>query len=142
MPGSPGVGSIHLRKVLAGLSLIAVSLGGCAPEEEADSGPLVIIGGALDAENEVIYRVILEGRSSPGPLCVIPTAGGDREASMASTTSRFDRWGGEGTARGTLLTVEEPVRALDPLVAMEIQKCAGFFFTDGVQSRILKCLPS
>lgn len=137
-PPSSGTGSKHLRKGLAGLLLIALSQGGCAPPGEAASGPLVIVGGALDAENEAIYRVILEGREGSGPLCVIPTAGGDPEASMASATSRFDRWGGEGTARGILLTVEEPGRALDPLVAREIRECAGFFFTGGVQSRILE----
>jgi len=137
LPFSSGTGSTHLRKSLAGLFLIAFSLGGCAPGGEREPGPLVIIGGALDAENEAIYRVILDGRQGPGPLCIIPTAGGDPEASMASATTRFDRWGGAGTARGILLTVEQPGRALDPLVAGEIRECAGFFFTGGVQSRIL-----
>jgi cyanophycinase len=136
-PASPGVGPTLPEKLLVGLFLLVASLAGCAPGEEAEPGPLVIIGGALDADNEAIYRVILEGREGPGPLCVIPTAGGDPEASMVSATGRFDRWGGEGTARGILLTVEDPGRALDPLVAGEIQGCAGFFFTGGVQSRIL-----
>jgi cyanophycinase len=134
---SPGAGPSHLRTLLAGFFLLAISPVGCAPNEEPAQGPLVVIGGALDAENEAIYREILDGREGSGPLCVIPTAGGNPEASMASATGRFDRWGGEGTARGILLTVEDPGRALDPIVAGEIQGCAGFFFTGGVQSRIL-----
>lgn len=101
-------------------------------------GPLVIIGGALDPGNEAIYRVILEGREGAGPLCVIPTAGADPEASMASAAERFEHWGGQGTARGILLSVEVPERAGDPDVVDALRGCSGFFFTGGVQSRILQ----
>jgi cyanophycinase len=108
-----------------------------AEEVSDDSGALVIIGGGLSAENEAVYQAILDLRQGEGPLCVIPTAGASPESSMESAVSRIDRWGGDGTARGLLLHLESPDEADETETAVAIQGCSGFYFTGGVQSRIL-----
>lgn len=107
-------------------------------DPELGAGPLVVIGGALAADNAAIYRAVLEGRSGSGPLCVIPTASGSPEESMATAVTRIDEHGGAGTAVGLLITVDEPERADDPAVAAQLRECAGFFFTGGSQTRIVE----
>ncbi len=130
------------------LACVVVCLSGCGPAsgtdapptaggEGADPGRLVIIGGALAADNEAIYQEILDARSGAGPLCVVPTASGVAEESMTSAIERIDSWGGEGTAVGVLLTEDEPGLADDPAVAARLEGCSGFFFTGGSQSRII-----
>ncbi len=127
--------------LLAGLLVALVACQEApTPEPEAEeetAGRLVSIGGGLSADNEPVYREILEGRQGDGPLCVIPTAGANPESSMEGAVGRIDRWGGEGTARGILISTDAPERARDPEVAAEIRECSGFFFTGGVQSRIV-----
>jgi cyanophycinase len=109
-----------------------------APAAEAPlEGRIVSIGGGLSSQNEAVYREILEGREGSGPICVIPTAGASPESSMESAVARIEGWGGEGTARGVLISTENPESALDPAVADQIMRCGGFFFTGGVQSRIV-----
>ncbi|TVP57231.1 MAG: cyanophycinase [Gemmatimonadales bacterium] len=136
-----------------GLPLLALALsiswlGACSgPDDHSDDprpgdadttpGALVIIGGGLSADNEDVYRAILDRRAGDGPLCVIPTAGASPESSMEGAVGRIDRWGGEGTARGLLLHLEEPEAADLPATAEAIRECSGYFFTGGVQSRIL-----
>jgi len=108
------------------------------PASGSDPGALVVIGGGLSADNEAVYRAILDARDGPGPLCVIATAGANPEGSAASAVARFDRWGGEGTARAHPLPEDEAEAAWDPEVAAALGECSGFFFTGGVQSRILR----
>ena len=100
-------------------------------------GRLVIVGGALSPDNEAVYQAVLDGRLGDGPVCVIPTAGGDPAASMASAVERIDRWGGAATAQGVLVTVDAPERADDAEVAAQLRGCSGFYFTGGSQSRIV-----
>jgi cyanophycinase len=102
-----------------------------------EGGRLVVIGGALDRDNEAIYRAILDRREGDGSLCVVPTASATPAASAASAVERFDRFGGAGTAAAVLITVDEPAAVSDPVIARRIRDCSGFFFTGGVQSRIL-----
>lgn len=102
-----------------------------------EPGRLVIVGGALDADNVAVYAAVLEGRSGDGPLCVIPTASSEPEESMAGMVADLDRHGGGGTAQGIPLPRDAPERARDPSVAAELQGCSGFYFTGGSQSRIL-----
>jgi cyanophycinase len=100
-------------------------------------GRLVIIGGGLGRDNEQVYTTILDGRQGDGPLCIIPTAGADPAAGMDGPVANFDRWGGAGTARGVLVSAQAPATAYDADVSEQISGCSGFFFTGGVQSRIL-----
>lgn len=108
--------------------------------ETVETGRLVIVGGGLQSENTPVYEAILDGRLGSDPLCVIPTASGTPERSMEGYVSTFDELGGPGTARGILLTVEEPARADSEAVAAQLKSCSGFFFTGGSQSRITTVL--
>lgn len=105
--------------------------------EPGNPGRLVIIGGALASDNEAIYRSILDAREGDGPICVIPTASADPESALASAVARFERWGGEHSALGLQLPAGEPSLADDPEIAGVIAGCGGFFFSGGVQSRIV-----
>lgn len=101
-------------------------------------GRLVIVGGALRSSNEAVYRAILNGRDGSAPLCVIPTAsGGDPERTIAGAVAVFEDWGGAGAATGIPIWTADPAAAHDPLVAAQIRGCSGFYFTGGVQSRIV-----
>jgi cyanophycinase len=101
------------------------------------AGTLVVVGGALAAGNEAVYQAILGARQGDGPLCVVPTAGANPAASAASAVARFDGYGGAGTAMGLELSLEHPEAADDPAAAEALASCSGYFFTGGVQSRIL-----
>ena len=103
---------------------------------EESSGPLVIVGGALQSTNTAVYQAILDRRQGPGPLCVIPTASGTPRPSMESYVSTFDEMGGAGTAKGILLTVDNPGDADLSAVRAELESCSGYFFTGGSQSRV------
>lgn len=122
------------------LLLAALWLAGSSPVSPvppaAAPGRLVIIGGGLSAENEAVYRAILDGRQGNGPLCVIPTAGATPETAMASPVRNFDRYGGPGTARGVLISALKPETARDTAVVTQLKGCSGFFFIGGVQSRV------
>lgn len=99
-------------------------------------GRLVIVGGALNANNTGVYRAILDGRSGSGPLCVFPTAGATPDSDMASPVAIFERYGGPGSARGVLVSSLKPETARDPAIVGQISRCSGFFFIGGVQSRV------
>lgn len=102
------------------------------------AGTLVVIGGGLSPDNEAVYGAILEARLGDGPICIVPTASAEPEAAAERAVATFERWGGPGVARSIPLSAEDPGRAADPRVLTAFQVCAGFFFTGGVQSRILQ----
>ena len=130
---------MHLRAAIAAGATVAAL---CAPaslaarQANAKPGRLVIIGGGLNANNEAVYRTILEARVGSGPFCVIPTAGATPDSAMASPVANFNRYGGPGTAKGVLISVARPETARDPAVVAQLRGCSGFFFVGGVQSRV------
>lgn len=126
------------------LLLALVILQGCSPDGVQDQdqgavvpGRLVIVGGALQSDNAAVYSAVVDARHGQGPLCVIPTASSDPSEAIESAVASLNRYGGSGSARGVLLSTDEPERARDPAVASELAQCSGFYFTGGSQSRIL-----
>jgi cyanophycinase len=122
----------------------ACAMSACGPgdaEEGAAAasavGRLVIVGGALQAENAAVYQAIVEGRGGEGPPCVTPTASSDPLEAMEGAVERLEAYGGVGSARGILISTEDPSRARDPEAVAELGACSGFFFTGGSQSRVL-----
>ncbi len=115
-------------------------LGQKAEPQALVSGALVIVGGALDPDNEAIYRAILDRRLPARPICVLPTASDRPRRSMASYVNDFRRYGGPGAANGVAITHEKPQRAADPKTVARLQGCGGIFFTGGDQSRIVDVL--
>jgi cyanophycinase len=101
-------------------------------------GRLVIIGGGLQAENTEVYRAILDGRDGDGPICAFPTASAEPQESMQSAVRRIDAVGGEGTAEGIFLSVDNPEDAALPEIVERIRACSGFYFSGGSQSRIAR----
>jgi cyanophycinase len=132
-------------------SLVLATLSACAKQPlhpVADAGPgdavarpgpgrLVIVGGGLSAENAEVYQAILAGREGRGPLCVVPTASADPAASMESSRAALARYAGSASVTGILLSRDDPSRANAPSVAEAIRGCSGFYFTGGVQTRVL-----
>ncbi len=101
------------------------------------AGRIVIVGGALQADNEPVWQAVLEGRAGDGPVCVIPTASGSPEGSMASALDVLNRYGGPDTAVGVLVAEGDSGAVRDPEVVDVLGRCSGFWFTGGQQSRIL-----
>ena len=97
-------------------------------------GARVIVGGALDPDNERVYREILERRLPGRPICVLPTASSRPRRSMRAYLQDFERYGGAGVATGFKITTKRPRRAADAAVAARLDECGGFFFTGGDQS--------
>ncbi len=123
---------LGLRSLLATLALVLPAA--------ADQGPLVIVGGALDPDNEAIYRAILDRRLPGKPICVLPTASGRPKRAMRSYVSDFQRYGGQGAAAGVTITTGKAQRAADPKIVGRLEGCGGVFFTGGDQSRIADVL--
>ena len=138
------------HSALPALALLASSLlvSGCTPSgtnpesvgsemAEEPTGRLVIIGGALRPDNAAVYQAVFEARDGDGPVCVVPTAGGDPASSMDSMVERLTGYGGEGSAVGILIPSETPQVAYDSAIVAQFAGCSGFYFTGGAQSRIL-----
>jgi cyanophycinase len=122
------------RRFIVGAAL-ALAVTGFVPV--ATPGRLVIIGGALSASNEAVYRSILDARLGKGPFCIFPTAGATPETGMAGPVANFERYAGAGTAKGILISESKPETARDTAVVRQIRECSGFFFIGGVQSRVI-----
>lgn len=114
----------------------------CAGPEDGPAAPgpengrLVIVGGALDRENEDVYRAVLEARQGEGPFCVLPTASGGPEESMESAVTAFMEHGAD-SVDGVFITTGNPDAARDPAIAERLSRCSGFWFVGGVQSRVV-----
>lgn len=129
--------------VLAWSSLVA--LGACAPDAPAPDaalvgappGRLVIVGGALARDNADVYGAVLEGTEGDGPLCIVPTASGVPDESIASATEAFTQHGA-AAIDALPITTETPEAASDPAVVARIRACSGFWFVGGVQSRVVQ----
>ncbi|MFC1659877.1 cyanophycinase [Gemmatimonadota bacterium] len=100
-------------------------------------GPLVVIGGGLRSDNLPVFQAVLDGRWGNGPLCILPTASGTPTSSMDGYVSDFNAVAGAPIAQGIFLTLDNPQAAFDQDTVDRLKACSGFFFTGGVQSRIL-----
>ena len=129
------------KTLLFTIVLIAV---GCAVSDSVSrdgeartTGRLVIAGGGLQADNSAVYQSIVDARAGDGPLCVVPTASSDPEASMERAVATLTGYSGVGSVKGILISTEDPSQAQDSSVVAEVRTCSGFFFTGGSQSRIV-----
>lgn len=104
---------------------------------QGSPGRLVIIGGGLQAGNSPVYQAILDGRDGEGPVCVFPTASAEPRGSLESAVERIDAVGGSGAALGIYLTEENSADAGTAATVETIRSCSGFYFSGGVQTRIV-----
>jgi cyanophycinase len=99
---------------------------------------MVIMGGAIARDNSAIYKEVLRGRQGDGPICVIPTASANAQSGMESAVRTIATHGGESAVKGVLLGTENAADADKPEIAAQLRGCGGFFFTGGVQSRVVQ----
>jgi cyanophycinase len=101
---------------------------------------LVIIGGGLDDDNRAVYEEIVRGREGSGPLCVVPTAtaAAGAEGSTKNAVATISRYSGGIPVVGVILTTANAKDADSPELAARLRQCSGYFFTGGVQSRIVQ----
>ncbi|MEM9557411.1 MAG: cyanophycinase [Acidobacteriota bacterium] len=131
---------MRLRALTAGWLLVGLVASPVQPSSSASdprTPTLVLVGGALARENDAVYETILDARLPGRPLCVLPTASGEPDASMASYLEDFRARGGADAAIGLRVTRDDAARAADPDVVRTLAACGGFFFTGGDQSRIV-----
>lgn len=129
--------AVALSSACGGTDAPAAAQGAAEVDARPPAGRLVIVGGALKATNADVYQAILAGREGDGPLCVVPTASADAPASMESARATLASYTDSAAVKGILLSTEDPSRAQDPAVAADIASCSGFYFTGGVQSRVV-----
>lgn len=122
---------------VAALTVLALA---APPSLAAGPGPLVIVGGGLSPDNEPIFRAILERKLVRGPICVLPIASAEPVDSAHGYVRDFERHGREGIAVAVNLTTRNPEKARDPEFAAQLERCGGYFFTGGDQSRIVDVL--
>ena len=150
----------YVRHRLPALCCLLI-LHGCSPSAEANRdgdptdaeettpeespGRLVIVGGALAADNAEVYHAVLEARHGGGPFCVLPTASGVPDESMRSSVERFTTYASDPRYApdrpeviGVWITTDNPEAALDPATVAQLEACSGYWFVGGSQSRIVQ----
>ncbi len=141
-PAEPSRSRSHVRRFWAAAAVTLLSTG-CAPDDalreeaEPSRGRLVIVGGALQRENADVYRAVLEARDGSGPFCVLPTASGVPEESMASAVAAFEEHGAD-SVDGVFVSTDNPEAAYDDAVVQRLGACSGYWFVGGVQSRVVE----
>jgi cyanophycinase len=119
------------------------------PAEPPRSGTLVIVGGALDADNKAVYRAFIESLPASGKVIVIPAASGSPARSARGAVEALTR---HGLPSERLAIFPVAVRDDDSTpdvdeaswsgAAWDDQRVgalgapAGFWFTGGDQTRI------
>lgn len=126
----------------ASAALLGLAAGCAGPTDDPAAsdpadGRLVIVGGALDRGNTGVYQAVLEARQGDGPFCVLPTASGVPDESMASAVAAFTEHGAD-SVDGVFITTDNPDAARDPAIAERLSQCSGFWFVGGVQSRVVE----
>lgn len=117
----------------------AILLVGCAAHAEEQpfkNGHLVIVGGGMARENNVLYGHIVELGGDNPKVGVIPTASGEPESSGPSYADDFKRWGLDSEVVD--ITTNNPEEASNQEKADQIRSKDILFFTGGVQSRIIE----
>ncbi|MEM9754259.1 MAG: cyanophycinase, partial [Planctomycetota bacterium] len=107
-------------------------------ENPDPAGHLVIVGGGLQADNEPVYRAVLDRIPEDGTLGVLPTASGVPEESGPGHVEDFEQYAGPHQ-KIVLLDIRngDVDKANDPAWVEKIQACDGLWFTGGDQSRIV-----
>ncbi|MEO0587002.1 MAG: cyanophycinase [Planctomycetota bacterium] len=105
----------------------------------AAAGPvLVIVGGALQAENEAVFRAVLDRVGPEGRLGVLPTASGVPAETGPKAVGLFETYAGPGQVVELIdIRHDTPEKAMDASYAERIAACDGLWFVGGVQSRIV-----
>jgi cyanophycinase len=133
---------IAAARLLLILSLVPVAA--AAAEEPPPKGSLVIVGGALRADNAVVWRRVVQLAGGPGArIAVMPGAAGNPERSGATLVAYLNQYG------ASAFVVPLAVRlkggdyrrdAEDETLARSIRQAGGVYFAGGDQSLITQAL--
>ncbi|MFN7967031.1 MAG: cyanophycinase [Acidobacteriota bacterium] len=102
---------------------------------------LVIVGGALAADNRPVHEAIVERVLPERSLCIVPLASAEPTESANAVAADFEVYSGKvPLLRLDFTQANGAVRARDPEFVQVLRSCGGFFFTGGDQSRIVDIL--
>lgn len=100
-------------------------------------GTVILVGGALRADNQAVFAKILEHCGAR--IGIFTTASSDPAQSWEVNAALFRAQGFDPQHIG--ITVENaPILAHDPAVLSQMQGCSGFFFAGGDQRQIAQAL--
>lgn len=112
--------------------------------EAAPQGTLVIIGGALRADNAVVWqRIVALSGGAGARIAVLPTAAGNPERSGRNIASYLNRYGAAAfvvPVAPSLKQRDYRVDAEDVQLAQSIREAGGVYFAGGDQSKITRAL--
>ncbi|WP_020400588.1 cyanophycinase [Kordiimonas gwangyangensis] len=142
---------LKLSSLIAGLMIFASGSGLSAVQ--ADTGTLLIIGGALDAENVEVHEAFLKGSGASGTIAIIPAASGSPAGSAAYMVERLAAFGANPARISTVrLATEDDTstpdadestwcgNAYDDREIAKLEAASAVWFTGGDQARIVACL--
>ena len=137
-----------MRRLLSGLWL---SLLWVSPVNAG--GTLVIAGGAVTEENRALYEAFISALPAEGPIAVIPAASARPARSFAAVRAALERWGVspgrialyplaliDDTGTPAVDESQWSGNARDAANIGKFTDAAGFWFTGGDQTRIIRLL--
>ena len=140
------------RRARALLGAWALVLLGTLPAQ-ADNGVLLIVGGALEADNAEVHRALIDALLPVGPLVIVPAASGQAARSAAGFADDLQAHGlAPDRIRVYPLAVRDDSEtpdvdesewsrnAWDEERVAEVSDAAGFWFTGGDQMRITQAM--
>jgi cyanophycinase len=123
------------------LMACGISLAGEAP---APKGSLVIIGGALRADNAPVWERIVQLAGGQGArIAVFPSAAANPERSGRNISERLRRYGADAfvvPVSVRLKGTDYEAAADDPKLAALVREAGGVYFDGGDQGRITQAL--
>ena len=126
------------------LALCLAVLWGSAAADDAPKGSLLIIGGALRADNaEVWDRMVQLAGGKGARIAVLPTAAGNPERSGRTLAARLNQHGANAFViplAPKLAGSNARAQADNPELAALVRSAGGVYFTGGDQARITDAL--
>jgi cyanophycinase len=135
----------RLLGILIGLMLLLQPLSSPAWAQSAPpQGSLVIVGGALRADNaEVWQRIVQQAGGQGARIAVLPTAAGNPERSGRNLVAYLNRYGASAFVvplAAKLPGVDIRAAAEDAALAQSIRSAGGIYFAGGDQALITEAL--
>lgn len=131
------------KRIGAALLLLAACGASRAEPAPEARGALVVIGGALRADNaEVWERIVRLAGGKGAAIAVFPTASGNPARAARNTAAHLERYGARPfvVPVGAGLGLDPAKAADDAALAARVRKAGGAFFTGGDQGRITAAL--
>lgn len=121
------------------LVCLAIMAGGCATGSNGPlkSGHLIVIGGAIEDDNALIYKRLMDYVGDEGTILVVPTASADADGAIESKSKALAKYRTNQQILPLRITSDTKYLAYDTATVDAINKATGLFFTGGVQARIV-----